>query len=201
MKTPTILLAAALAAACTTQNNSALVITSVLPPTLVTDTSTTTPPVTTSHCDADDAGKEASFLPVNLAENQGNVFATVVSAILPTNSANSLNGDASFFLPHQAVITYQFLTADGNPPAGVTVVHPVIVPLDGLPVPGGGSASILVTIFPEGAITGPVPDGTFIRATFHIEGKLLGETTAHTSERDYLFEICTAAGCAQNTCL
>src|SRR3954453_3688776 len=160
MRTRTILLAAVFATACTVQNNSALLITEVLPPTLVTHTSTDTPPVTTSDCELDSAAKEVSFLPINLTENDGSLFVTVVNGIQATNSANSLNVDASVFLPHQAVITYQFLaTGDGNPPANVTVAHsPVIVPVDGAPITGGGAAqTVAVPIIPRNTIAG-APD-------------------------------------------
>jgi hypothetical protein len=198
MRTRIILLAAAFAAACTTQDNSALVITAVLPPTVTTNTSTTTPPVTTTTCTFDPGGKEFTFLPVNLAENQGNVAALVQNLIGPTNVDNSLNLDASNFLPHQAVVSLEF---PGGAPTGVTVNSPIIVPVSGLEVPGGGTATVGIAMLPKGVVTGTVPGGTFIRATFHVEGKLIGGSTVRTSEREYLFQVCTDPGCAQNICL
>ncbi|MGE5048555.1 MAG: hypothetical protein ACM3PC_08320 [Deltaproteobacteria bacterium] len=199
MNTRTILLAAALAAACTTQNNSALVIIKVVPPKAETSTSTpTTPAVTT--CTFDPASPELSFVPVNLAENEGNVAAVVQNFMPPTNSANTLNLDASVFLPHQAVVRYEFLGAAGTP-AGVTVQNPAIIPVSGLEVASGQTATVGIPMFATGVISGAVPAGTFIRATFHIEGKLLGGANVHTSEREYLFETCDVAGCANNVCL
>jgi hypothetical protein len=195
MRTRTILLAAAFTAACTTQNNSALVIVKVVAP--KADTSTTTPPVVT--CTFDPGGDEFSFLPVNLAENQGNVAPVVENFMPPTNSANSLNLDASVFLPHQAVVRLEF---PGGTPAGVAVPNnPVIVPVSGLEVASGQSATMGIPMLLPGVITGTVPAGTFIRATFHIEGKLLGGTSVRTSEREYLFQVCDGAGCARNPCL
>jgi len=202
MRTRTILLAAAFTAACTTQNNSALVITRVVPPEVTTETSTTTPPVTTTTCSFKTDAAEFSFLPVNLAENVGNVAAVVQNFMPPTNSANSLNLDAAFFLPHQAVVRYEFPgNPNGAPPAGVTVQAPAIIPVSGLEVPSGGTATIGIPMFVGGAVSGAVPDGTFIRVTFHVEGKLLGGSNARTSEREYLFQVCTDPGCGQNVCL
>ena len=37
--------------------------------------------------------------------------------------------------------------------------------------------------------------GTIVRVMLHIEGKLLDGSTVHTSEREYLFQICSTAGC------
>jgi hypothetical protein len=202
MRTRTILLAAAFAAACTTQNNSALVITKVVPPEATTTTTTATPPVTTTTCSFSTQTQEFTFLGVNLAENRGNVAAVVQNFMPPTNSANSLNLDAAVFLPHQAVVRYEFPgNPNGAPPAGVTVPNPAIIPVSGLEVPSGGIATIGIPMFLPGVVSGAVPDGTFIRVTFHVEGKLLGGANARTSEREYLFEVCATAGCGQNICL
>jgi len=192
MRTRIILLAAAFAAACTTQNNSALVITKVVAP-ISTDTSTGTPPVTTTTCSFDPTADENTFLTVNLSENVGSVAAVVQNFITPTNADNSLNLDASTFLPHQAVISFEFPGA--GTPAGVTVKSPIIVPVSGLEVPGGGAATVGIPMFLPGVVTGAVPDGTFIRATFHVEGKLIGGGNARTSEREYLFQACSTVGC------
>lgn len=198
MNTRTILLAAAFAAACTTQNNSALVITKVVPGKEVTVTSTTTPPVTTTHCEFDPAADELSFVPINLAQNDGLVGAVVNNFMPATNSANSLNLDAAIFQSHQAVVRIEFPTGT---PAGVSVQNPIIVPVAGV-VSSGQVASFPLPLLPRGAITGTVPDRTFIRATFHIEGKLLGGSSVHTSEREYLFEACTADPlCPVTACL
>lgn len=198
MNTRTILLAAALAAACTTQNNSALVITKVVPGKEVTVTSTDTPPVKTTHCEFDPSAAELSFVPINLALNDGVVGAVVNNAMPPTNSANSLNLDAAVFQAHQAVIRLEF---PAGAPAGVSVPDPIIVPVAGV-VLGSQTASLPLPLVPQGAITGTVPDGTFIRATFHIEGKLLGGSNVRTSEREYLFQACTAdPACPLTPCL
>jgi hypothetical protein len=191
MKTRTILLAAACAAACTTQNNSALVITTVVA--AKAETSTTTPPVT--NCKFDASADETSFQPINLASDDGTMGAVVHNAMPATNSNNSLNLDAAVFEAHQAVIRVEF---PGGTPPGVSVPNPIIVPVAGVVV-SGATASIPVPLLPQGVITGNVPDKTFIRTTFHIEGKLLGGSSVHTSEREYLFEACPL--CADNPCL
>lgn len=194
MKTRIILLAAAFAAACTTQNNSALVITSVVP--AKAETSTTTPPVTT--CTFDPKAAEISFLQINLAKNDGTMGAVVNNFMPATNSANSLNLDAAVFEAHQAVIRVEF---PSGTPAGVSVPNPIIVPVAGV-VSSGETASIPVPLLPHGAISGSVPDKTFIRTTFHIEGKLLGGSSVHTSEREFLFQACTLdPNCPVNACL
>lgn len=196
MRTRIILLAAALAAACTTQNNTALVITKVVPPAAtVVGTSTV--------CAFSASSDEFTFLGINLAENIGNVAAVVENKMPDTSTANpDLALDASTFLPHQAVVAYEFPgNPNGAPPAGVTVKSPSIIPVSGLEVAGGASATVGIPMFLTGVVTGAVPDKTFIRVTFHVEGKLLGGGTAHTSEREYLFRVCTTAGCANNPCL
>jgi hypothetical protein len=97
-----------------------------------------------------------------------------------------------------SMLRLEFPTAT---PAGVSVQNPIIVPVAGV-VSSGETASLPLPLVPRGAITGTVPDGTFIRATFHIEGKLLGGSSVHTSEREYLFEACTADPlCPVNACL
>jgi hypothetical protein len=191
MKTRTILLAAAFAAACTTQNNSALVITSVVPATA--DTSTATPPVIT--CNFDPSTPEVSLQPINLASDDGTMGAVVNNFMPPTNSNNSLNLNAAVFEAHQAVIRVEF---PGGTPPGVSVPNPIIVPVGGV-VESGATVTIPVALLPQGAITGTVPDKTVIRTTFHIEGKLLGGSSVHTSEREYLFKACPL--CADNACL
>jgi len=192
MRTRIILLAAAFAAACTTQNNSALVITKVVPP-ISTDSSTGTPPVTTTTCSFDPGADEVSFLTVNLSENKGSVGAVVQNFIGPTNTDNSLNLDASTFLPHQAVLSFEF--PGSGPPTGVTVKSPIIVPVSGVEVPGGTAGTVAMPMFPKGVVTGAVPDGAFISVTFHVEGKLASGVNARTSEREYIFQACTAPGC------
>ncbi len=195
MRTRTILLAAALASACTTKNNTSLVITKVVPPTVTTSTTGTV-------CSFSAGSDEFTFLPINLTENIGNVAAVVENMIPNTATGSSLGLDASTFLPHQAVVAYEFpSSANGAPPSGVTVTSPAVIPVSGLEVPGGSSSTVGVPMFLPGVVTGSVPDGTFIRVTFHIEGKLLSGMTTHTSEREYIFRVCTTAGCANNVCL
>ncbi|HEY6911899.1 MAG TPA: hypothetical protein VI356_21155 [Myxococcales bacterium] len=198
MKTRIILLAAAFATACTTQNNSALVITSVVPAKEDTKTSSTTPPVTTTTCTFDPAASEVSFVQINLSQNDGTMGAVVHNFMPPTNSANSLNLDAAVFEAHQAVIRVEF---PSGAPAGVSVPNPLIVPVSGV-ISSGEVASIPVPLLPKGVISGTVPDKTFIRTSFHLEGKLIGGSTVRTTEREFIFQACTTdPACPVNACL
>ncbi len=190
MKTRLTILLAALAAACTTKNNSALQITKVVPPTVATATGSTT-----TTCTIEPGGTEVSFLAVNPAENTGTVGAIVENQALPNLQVNPLlRVDASSFLPHQAVITYEVI-------GGGASIGQQTVPTAGVVVPGGGTGAIAIQMLPKGSVPAGLAAGTFIRTTFHIEGKMVDGSSVHTSEREYLFQICTTTGCAGNSCL
>src|SRR6185503_5208954 len=72
-----------------------------------------------------------------------------------------------------------------------------IVPVSGIEVPGsGGTGTVGINIFNGlGGTLASLPNGAYIRTTFHLEGKLLDGTTVHTAEREYLFQVCTVTGC------
>jgi len=187
MRTPIIFLAAALAAGCTAQGNSALLISKVVVATA--GQSSDTPPRPT--CTVDPSADESNSVPLNLTENTGTVGAVISNLMLPTNSANpDLNVDASTFSPHQAVVTYEFPSGAAG---GTINVNPVITPVSGLTVAAGNQAPVLVSLVPQGVIT--APKGTFIRASFHIEGKMTGGNTTRTTEREFLFVVCDTSGC------
>jgi hypothetical protein len=168
---------ALLASSCMARNeNSALVISAVIPPTA---SSSGTPPVLS--CKFDPSQAEYTSLPYNPAENRGIVAALVqINTILRTDSTN--------FLPHQAVVTYEYIPASAGTPPGQTIVA-----AGGIEVPGGGKGTVEVDMFTGAPIS--LPNGTIIRVTFHLEGKLLDGSLVHTSEREYLFRFCTTAGC------
>ena len=191
MKTRTFCLMFALTAlGCTTKESSALVINKVVPPTAVTVAG---PPVSTT-CTLDPTVAELSYIAFNPAENLGTIGAVVTNQIVPNPSGNPLLTDASGFQPHQAVIDYEVLSGANN-------LGRQFSPVGGVVVAGSKTGTMAVVMFPQpGALAG-VGDGVFIRTIFHIEGKLNDGSNAHTTEREYLFRVCLAAGCAKNVCL
>jgi hypothetical protein len=186
-----ILLAALLAAGCKTNNqNSALVIFKVIP---AKASAVGTAPAQTLGCVFDPAQQEFTpDLPFNPAETFGDLAAVVVNNLKDTVTVNaSFNTTSSVFLPHQAVISYEFIGSATPSPAGT-----FIAPTSGLEVlPGGGQSTVAFNIF-YGLNRATVPIGIYLRATFHIEGKLHDGSTVRTSEREYLFLTCGTPNCA-----
>jgi hypothetical protein len=158
------------------------VITKVIPPKATTTGSTTS-------CSFDASGTdEFSYLPFNPAENQGSVAAVVHNNLVDTATLNGvLRTDSNVFLPHQVVVNYEVVGGGGAPGQN-------IVPVSGLEVKTGDEAPVGFLIFNGVSVSG-IAAGSFVRATFHVEGKLLDGSTVHTSEREYLFKICNTAGC------
>lgn len=191
MKTRNAIVALALLlASCKTRNeNSQLSIVSVVPP-IATFTAGPTPgsPGTVS-CKFDPGTAEFSELPYNPAENRGRIAAVVQNNLTPTTGLNALlRSDTATFLPHEAVVSFEYIPATaGAAPGGNTI------PVSGLEVPAGSKATVGINIFSGTPVS--VPDGTFIRVTFSIKGKLLDGSIVQTSEREYLFRSCTTAGC------
>jgi hypothetical protein len=180
--TPTriALLGALALAGCTTQNQfSYLVITKVVEGTLTPATATA--PAT---CTIDPAAKAIDYLHVNPAESSGLAAPVIENRLL--NNANAATGrlNSNDFIAHQAVIDYEVI--------GQAPMARQIVPIDGM-VPAGGSAAINVPFFPPGS-NAPRINGS-VRVSFHLEGKTLDGATAKTNQHEYIFVLCTAAGC------
>ena len=188
MKTRNAIVALALLlASCKTRNeNSSLPIISMVAPTA---TASGTGATATVSCKFDPGSGEFSELPYNPAENRGSVAAVVQNNLTPTTSLSPLlRADSTTFLPHQAVVDYEFIPGSaGAPPPENTV------PVSGLEVAAGTKATVGINIFNGTAIA--VPNNTLIRVTFHIEGKLVDGSLVHTAEREYLFRYCSTAGC------
>ena len=187
-----IALALALAA-CRDVQRSDLSITKVVPPPFTAASGTTGP-----SCTFDVNSDEFSYLPVNLSENLGNVAAVVANNIVDPSTLNSqLRLNTATFLPHQAVVTYEVI-GTGTAPA-----TPTIIPVSGAEVPAGSKGTVAVPVFAGATLTASA--GSYIRATFHIEGKLQDGSKVSTSEREYVFVVCATAGCGQQgswgTCL
>lgn len=193
MKIPTLcLLSTLVALGCTTKENAALIITKVVAPTITTVVG---PPATTT-CTVDPGASELSYLLYNPAENAGQVGVVVSNQMTPSALINPLlRSETGIFLPDHAVIDYQVLTA--NPPT----IGEQNSPAAGVEVTPGAIGAISVIMFPQPSALAGVAAGTFIRTTFHIEGKLADNSSVHTSEREFLFRICKTAGCAGNACL
>ncbi|TMA22224.1 MAG: hypothetical protein E6J88_14600 [Deltaproteobacteria bacterium] len=184
MKTRIAILLALAAAGCKIKGNPSLLITKVISGTLTA--ATTSAP---ALCTFDPGSTEIDFLPYNPVENTGNVGAVVSNTILPTTAVNpTLRTDAATFLPHQAVVDYEVI-------GGGASIGEKIVPAAGAEVPSGTSAPVLMHLLPAGTLPAGLAAGTIIRTTFHVEGKLVDGSTVHTSEREFLFEICTSTGC------
>jgi hypothetical protein len=190
--TRTVVLLALLAAACTTKGeNSALVITKVLISKGTTAAGVTTcPPITVSDV-------ESNYILIG-PDNFGQVFLVVDNRILDVSTQNTvLRTPSADFLPHQVVVSYEVLgTGTLTAPSTVAVAAVVV------PTKGQGPVGI-PALFPStfGAVAGGIAAGTFIRATLHLEGKLIDGSTVKTAEREYIFRTCGAAGCAANPCL
>lgn len=178
-----------LAGSCTTRNEtSALVISSVIPPIA---SAVGTGATSALGCKFDPASPEYTpDLPYNPAENRGSIAAVVVNNLSPTVNLNPLlRGDSTSFLPHQAVVNYEYVPAGAGAAPGTNTI-----PTAGIVVPGGGGkGTVGIDIFNGLAIS--VPNGTYIRVTFHLEGKLVDGSLVHTAEREYLFRYCTTVGC------
>lgn len=191
MKTRNLLVALALlAAGCTTRNeNSALVIISVIPPKA---TVSGAGPTASVSCAFDQTVPEFTELPYNPAENRGEIAAVVQNNLVSTAALNpQLRAESTTFLPHQAVVNYEYIPSSAGTPPGQTVI-----PVSGVEVPVAAKGSVGFSVF--NGVTIAVPAGTYIRATMHLEGKLLDGSMVSTSEREYLFRFCTTAGCGQN---
>lgn len=183
MKTRAPMLLLAIAVSCSTKNeNSALVIAKVIPPSASAGT--------TISCVFDPAVAEYTpGLPFNPAENRGVVAAVVQNNLVDNAAFNAvLRTNSNVFLPHQVVINYEVASGTGTAPGQN------VVPTSGIEVPTGTSAAVGFDVFNGLPMTG-FAAGTYIRAIFHVEGKLLDGSTVHTAEREYLFRICATAGC------
>ena len=190
MKNRIAILLVLAAAGCRIKNNASLIITKMIPPTATALGSGLAQQL---GCTFDPASPEFTpDLAFNPLETRGRIGAVVNNTSATTAAVNPvLRTDASTFLPHQAVVTYEFINAGGaTAPSGET-----IVPTSGIEVPSSSSAVVGVAIFSGVNFTG-FPNGGFVRTTMHLEGKLVDGSTVHTSEREYLFQICTTPGCS-----
>ena len=186
-----VILALLLAAGCKTRNeNSALPIVGIIPPTATASGGTGGVPAQVTCVFNPDSTEFTPFLPYNPAENRGMIAAVVENnATDPTALNPLLRTNSTSFLPHQAVVSYEFI------PAGAGAAPPQqVIPTGGVVVPSGGArTSVGVSIFSGLNIS--VPAGTYIRVTMHLEWKLLDGSLVNSAEREYLFQFCTTPGC------
>jgi hypothetical protein len=190
MKNTFLIVALALSAtSCKTKNESSdLVIISMIP---AKASATTGGATSTIGCVFDPANPEVTpAIPYNPAENAGFMAAVVQNNLTGTNALNAdLRTDSATFLPHQAVVDYEFVPASAGaaPPEQTIPTSGVVVKSN------GGTATVGVEMFR--GLTIAAPTGTYVRTTMHLEGKLLDGSIVHTAEREYLFQVCNTAGC------
>lgn len=185
MNTRKAILALALfATSCMNRNQrSDLIVTKTIP-------ATATASATAVTCKFDPAA--AAFtpgLPFNPAENQGVVAAVVSNTIVDPSTYNPvLRTNTATFLPHQVVVSYEFI------PAGPSAPALNAVPTSGGEVKSGSAGAIGFAAF-AGVNMTAVPAGTWVRITYHVEGKLNDGSLVRSSESEYLFQVCRSAGC------
>jgi hypothetical protein len=178
-------MAALLTLSCMTGNmNSALVVSK-----LVLGTATTVGTVTT--CSYDPSAVEFDFAQINPAANTGGTMGVVVQNNLtdPASVNPLLRTNSATFHPHQVVADYEVI--------GGTTLTQQIIPVSGGSIASGSTGAVLVPFF------APVPTTTLagiVRVVFHIEGKLDDGSNVRTSQHEYIFVTCAAAGC-NSACL
>ena len=173
-----------LASSCMNRNQrSDLVITKTIPATATAGTTSVT-------CKFDPGSPSFTpGLPFNPAENQGVVAAVVSNSIIDPSTYNpTLRTNTATFLPHQVVLSYEFI------PAGPAAPALNVVPTSGGEVKNGSVGAVGFTAF-AGVNMAAVPAGTWVRITYHVEGKLNDGSLVRSSESEYLFQVCTTAGC------
>ena len=171
-----ILLAALAAASCKLNNrNSSLVVTKVV-----------IGRVDNGVCTYDPSSDEFDFAQINPAANTGGTMGVVVKNQLtnPASLNSTLRTTSATFHPHQMVGDYEIV--------GGAITRGVIIPVSGAQIGPGSSGPVLIPFFSPAATT--TMSGT-IRVTFHIEGKLDDGSVVQTSEHEYIFVTCAAAGC------
>ena len=179
-----ILSFAVLALSCANRSQrSDLVITKTIPPTATSGTSG----VTCSF----DGGSQAytPTLPFNPNENRGVVAAVVRNNIAdPTTYNAQLRTNTEAFVPHQVVLSYEFI------PAGPSAPSINIVPTSSSSIGTGSTGTVGFGAF-DGLNMAAVAPGTWVRVTYHVEGKLNDGQLVRTSESEVLFRVCTTSGC------
>jgi hypothetical protein len=180
-----ILLAALFATSCMVKSNrnSAIIVTKV-----VKGTAAGTPPNVV--CTFSPGDPESAFVSVNPAVASGFMGVVIVNQLTKTDSLNSiLRTDSSLYTPHQVVADYEVI--------GGQVIAGQIIPVSGGSISGSGGTTAVITpfFFPPAV---KALQGT-IRVTFHIEGRLDDGTNVKSTEHEYIFVTCSAAGCS-TTC-
>jgi len=180
-----------LAAACSTNNQrSDLVITKVIE---ATNNGTA--------CVFDTSSAELVFSTLNPTTNVGEVAAVVENRLSDPSSINPLlRTNSALFEPHQVVVDYEVLprTAGAPPPYGP--IPRQIVAAGGVVVPTGGEGTVAAPLFLPGVLPAAAATNDIIRVSFHVEGKLADGSTVRTTEREYLFKVCTTCT-TTNACL
>jgi len=182
MKTRNLTFALALlSVACMTTSRTDLVITKVIEAA-----------ANGSACTFETSTNELTYSTLNPTTNFGLVGAVVENHISDPSAMNPiLRTNSAYFQPETLVADYEVIGG------GATIARQAI-PVSGVVVPAGGEGTIGAPMLP-GALVAAIPSGTFVRVSFHIEGRLYDGSKVKTSVRDYMFRICTT--CTTNTCL
>ena len=182
MKTRNLtLVLALLSVACMTTSRTDLVITKVIEAA-----------ANGSACTFDTSTNELTYSTLNPTTNFGLVAAVVENHISDPSGLNPiLRTNSAYFQPETLIADYEVIGG------GATIARQAI-PVSGVVVPAGGEGTIGAPMLP-GALVAAIPSGTFVRVSFHIEGRLYDGSKVKTSVRDYMFRICTT--CTTNTCL
>ena len=153
----------------------------------------------TGPCIFSSSTDELALSTIDPAANVGEVAAVVKNNLLDPSAINpDLYTNSAQFQPHQVVVSYEALPrAPGA--AAPYVIPQQIIAAGGVVVPQGGTGTVAAALFLPGVLPAGFAAGDIIRTSFHVEGKLADGRTVSTSQREYLFRICT--GCATNVCL
>jgi len=174
-------LLALLLASCSTTTRTDLVIVKVVEAT-----------GTAPDCTFGTGTTELTYSTLNPTTNFGLVAAVVENHLIDPSALNPLlRTNSAYFQPETVIANYEVI-------GGASTIATQAIPVSGVVVPPGGDGTIGAPLLP-GALVAAIPSGTFIRVSFHIEGRLYDGTKVKTNIRDYMFRICTT--CTTNACL
>jgi hypothetical protein len=135
---------------------------------------------------------ELTYSTLNPTTNFGLVAAVVANHINDPSGVNPVfRTNTAYFQPETMIADYEVIGG------GATIARQAI-PVSGVVVPPGDEGTIGGPLLP-GALVAAIPSGTFIRVSFHIEGRLYDGSKVKTNVRDYMFRVCTT--CTTNACL
>jgi hypothetical protein len=152
------------------------------------------PGTTPGTCTVSAGDLEFDFMSYNPADaatvgGGGHVSLVVSNTLVDPSTLNpTLNtAKGNAFYADQAVLNYEVI-------GGGTLLQ-AVSPASGTEVAIGSSVPVGVMLDPAGQLLS-VAAGSWVRVSFVVEGHLGGGDHVKTAERDYVFQICGAAGCS-----